>query len=129
MAQPKFVIDECLSVSLPNLAHTRGLEAYHVVHRALSGATDHALAARLAAEDAVMVTNNGDDYLRIFASCEVHAGLIIIVPHAPIAQQQRMFSAALDTIKGRADLINRVIEVHAIDDIREYEWPASSGHR
>lgn len=127
MAHPRLVIDECLSIELPAIAHAKGFDAYHVVHRGLAGAKDHDLRARLVEDEAVLVTNNGEDFLKLYEGEDLHPGLIIIVPNVRAEDQKKLFHAALKAIGKRSDLVNRVIEVHSPTDVREYEWPKGKG--
>ena len=121
----RFVIDECLSVTLPAVAHGHGYEAYHVVHRGLAGCRDDQLQDFVARLDAVLVTNNGSDFLRLYSTVEVHSGLIVVVPASPVERQQLLFRCALRYVEGRTDLVNRIVEIHSETDLREYEWPRS----
>lgn len=104
-----------------------GFDAYHVVHRGLAGAKDHDLRRRLVEEEAVLVTNNGEDFLELYESEDLHPGLIIIVPSVRAEDQKKLFQAALKAIGKRGDLVNRVMEVHSPTDVREYEWPREKG--
>jgi predicted nuclease of predicted toxin-antitoxin system len=122
----RFLIDECLSVELTGVANEAGFEAHHVAHRGLAGAKDHQLRPVLLDEHFTLVTNNGRDFLKLLAEVELHPGLVIVIPNVRIAAQAALFRAALEFFQGREDLeelINKVLEVHAEDDVRVYDLP------
>jgi hypothetical protein len=65
------------------------------------------------------------DFAALYTQEELHAGLVIIVPNVPPAQQRALFQAALSHIAGR-DLINAALEVDiggATIICREYPYP------
>jgi hypothetical protein len=49
--------------------------------------------------------------------------LLLILPKTRAVEQVRLFEAALDFIATLEHTINRVIEVHSIDDIRLSNLP------
>jgi predicted nuclease of predicted toxin-antitoxin system len=65
----KLWIDEDLSPSLAEVAHTRGLEATCNRDRALLGGSDLEVLRRCLDEDRTLVTNNLGDFRRL---CETH---------------------------------------------------------
>lgn len=119
-----FLIDECLSPDLAALANSRGHHATHVVHRRLQGSKDHELIPVIEREGFVFVTNNGRDFLKLYATLSVHPGLIIIVPGgiAP-AIQIELFASVLDAIEGGGDIINKVIEVYLDQTVTIRDYP------
>jgi predicted nuclease of predicted toxin-antitoxin system len=121
----RFLIDECCAKRLTRIAHAAGFEAYHVVERGLAGSPDHQLKQIIVREEFTFVTNNADDFLRIYDGMELHAGLIILKPNAPREQQRELFSQALAELGNRqlADLVNKVVEVD-FDGVRVYDLPA-----
>jgi predicted nuclease of predicted toxin-antitoxin system len=62
-----FLIDECLSLDLVALAHSRGHHATHVVFREKQGTSDPDLMPLIRAEGFVLVTNNARDFLALYA--------------------------------------------------------------
>ena len=68
------------------------------------------MAQRITADEFTFVTNNGPDFIRLFSSMELHAGLIVLVPDVLPALQRALFRAALEYIAER-ELVNTVIEV------------------
>ena len=65
------LIDECLTPDLAGVAKARGLVAMHV---AWLRAGDCEVAALAAERDYVVVTNDRRDFMRLYASLEVHNG-------------------------------------------------------
>jgi predicted nuclease of predicted toxin-antitoxin system len=121
----KWLIDECLHVSLVELAHSRGQVADHVNYLGLGSSKDWELMKLVIDRDYTFVTNNRFDFLTLYKKEVFHAGLVVIVPNVPPARQRELFNAVLDHIGGR-DLINTVIEVSfARQQIEcvEYDYP------
>ena len=80
---------------------------------------------KVQAGEYTFVTNNRTDFAALYTQEELHAGLVIIVPSVPPAQQRALFQAALSHIVGR-DLINAALEVDiggATIICREYPYP------
>lgn len=103
----RFLIDECLHTPLVEVAQVRNHEAWHVNWLGLSDTTDWDLMPRIIADDYTFVTNNAADFRRLFAREEVHAGLIIVVPQVPPAEQR----ALLSEFEANEELLNEVIEI------------------
>jgi predicted nuclease of predicted toxin-antitoxin system len=106
----RFLVDECLHVSLVEVAHGAGFEGIHVNQLGLSGQPDWALADRIINGEFTFVTNNRLDFLQLFRRMDLHPGLIVIVPNVTPSLQRALFEAALRYLAGR-DLVNAVIEV------------------
>jgi predicted nuclease of predicted toxin-antitoxin system len=121
----KLLIDECLHTSLVALAHGAGYPADHVTYLGLGGSKDWQLMPFIREGEYTLVTNNGSDFLALYGREAVHAGLVVIVPNVPPAQQRELFRAVLVRIAGR-DLTNTVIEVDfrgGTIECREYRFP------
>jgi predicted nuclease of predicted toxin-antitoxin system len=119
-----FLIDECLSLDLVAEAHVRGHDATHVVFRGLQGTKDHDLIPTISGGNFVFVTNNGRDFLKLYADKEVHPGLIIIVPGGISSKLQvELFDCALDLVDTRQDLINKVVEVSIDRSVAIRDYP------
>ncbi len=118
-------MDECLHTSLVPVAHRAGYEAYHVIHRGKSGASDEELVRFALAEDLIVVSNNPKDFRRLVGRIDLHPGLILILPNVGSALQRQLFGRALQRIKEDqlADLMNKVVEVD-FDGVRIYDLPA-----
>lgn len=111
----KFLIDECLHTSLVAVAQDHGHDCFHVNWLGLSGETDWDLMPRIIANDFTFVTNNARDFRKLYASEELHAGLIIIVPQVLPALQRELFIAVLHEFADAQEIVNEVIEI-AIED-------------
>jgi predicted nuclease of predicted toxin-antitoxin system len=120
----RFLVDENLSVALPEAAHTRGYEATHVNHYGLRQAKDWDILQIIEAEDWVLVTSNVFEFRGRFRRMELHPGVIFIVPVVPRAQQIELFSAALDVLADFPEMVNIAIEVaYAKDGIGVDRYP------
>jgi predicted nuclease of predicted toxin-antitoxin system len=111
----KFLIDECLHTSLVAVAQDHGHDCFHVNWLGLSGETDWDLMPRIVANDFTFVTNNARDFRKLYASEELHAGLVIIVPQVLPALQRELFIAVLQEFVDAQEIVNEVIEI-AIED-------------
>lgn len=121
-----FLVDECLHPSLVDVANEMGFPAHHVDWLGLKGTPDRQLLKRAESLNLTLVTNNAIDFRRLYARAGIHSGLILILPMVRPARQCLLFRAALRAVTGRADLINRVIEVDQEGEtivLREFELP------
>lgn len=124
-----FLIDECLHTSLVEVAQLHGHEATHVAWRGMAGTQDWNLMAPIREELFTFVTNNAKDFRRLYAQEEVHAGLMIIVPNVPPAEQRVLFDAILADV-GEQELLNQVIEISYLAGeavIERYDLPIDRG--
>jgi hypothetical protein len=121
----RFLIDECLSPLLAALARERGHVALHLAHIGRMGSSDYQVLRLMLDGGYVFVTNNARDFRRLLATVPIHGGLIVVMPSAKRPRQRSLFSAALDFIERMPDIINKVIEVHAEDDIRISNLPGA----
>lgn len=94
MRAPRFLVDENLSVRLPETAHARGYEATHVNHYGLRQSADWDILKIVAEEDWILVTNNTIEFRGRFQKLEIQPGVVFLVPAAPRAQQIELFNAA-----------------------------------
>jgi predicted nuclease of predicted toxin-antitoxin system len=106
----RFLIDECLHTSLVKVAHEAGFAAFHVSHVGLSGLKDWQLCEKVIQDEYTLVTNDRLDFLTLYRSQPLHAGIVVLVPNVVPAQQRKLFQAALTHI-GQRRLDNAVIEV------------------
>jgi len=119
-----FLIDECLSLDLVALAHSRGHHATHISFRDLQGTEDPDLLPIIHAESFVLVTNNARDFLKLYRREALHPGLIILVPGGIGGRSQaRLFGLALDHVEPKTDLTNKVVEVTADGAVHIKDWP------
>ena len=116
----RFLIDECLHMSLTEVATKAGHEANHVTRRGWSGFKDRQLRQVVLREEFVFVTNNARDFRKLMGETELQAGLII--PNVTPTVQRQLFARALLEATGLSDMINKVIEVD-LHKVRIYELP------
>jgi predicted nuclease of predicted toxin-antitoxin system len=141
----KFLIDECLSPALADLARQHGfIESTHVSQRKRAATSDRQLTRCILAGDWTFVTRHARDFRGSparpgnkgpYRIAELHAGLVCI--NGPtgmdLDMQIEAFIAILDVLEAAADgpdLTNQVLEAtvenEAAPDIilRRYHLPA-----
>lgn len=119
----RILVDECLTADLVASAQARGLDATHVRFMGKAGVQDYNLVDVILDGGYLFVTQNARDFLKLFSKVDIHDGLLLILPKSRAAEQVLLFEAALDFIETLEHTINRVIEVHAVDDIRLSNLP------
>ncbi len=130
----KFLIDECLSPALVQLAIERSHDASsHVAWLGKSGWKDWELIDFVVAYDWTFVTRNARDFRGergLHGKQAVHAGLVCLnaVGALDLALQSEMFELALDELAGEVDLINQALEISFLGngrfEISRYDLPA-----
>lgn len=106
----RFLIDECLSPALVQIAIDAGFECTCVRDRGLLGATDPKLMKFLLQEDFTLVTENASDFRALFATAELHPGLVCLgASPMNLAAQVELLRIALEAIE-KNDLMNQVLE-------------------
>ncbi len=126
MPAPRFLIDENLSVKLPEVAHEAGYEATHVNHLSLNTRKDWTLLDIIRDADWVFVTNNAVEFRTRYAREALHAGLVLMIPNVRRVQQIELFRAALAEVARDPEFVNTVIEVDFGGGgiaTRRYDWP------
>jgi predicted nuclease of predicted toxin-antitoxin system len=118
----RFLIDECLSVTLVQVANAAGYEAYHVNYLGKTGSEDYELCRLILREEYTFVTNNARDFRSLMAETDLHPGVVIILPSVVSAIQRALFQSVLDKLGPVPNLINRIVEVD-LDRILVYELP------
>jgi predicted nuclease of predicted toxin-antitoxin system len=107
----RFLIDECLSVDLVTVARQAGHEAHHVAHVGKAGWKDWNVLHHARDGDFILVTNNAQDFRKLYATQPLHAGLVILLPNVGREVQKLLFSGALRQLVGVGEPINQVLEV------------------
>jgi predicted nuclease of predicted toxin-antitoxin system len=128
----KLWIDEDLSPSLVEVAHTRGLDATCNRDRSLLGHSDADVLRHCVDEDRTLVTNNLGDFRRLCEAHSVHPGLIVL-PTPERDKQKQLLDGALTYVEqesqqqGSADqgefMINRVVEINEDGICADYPLP------
>jgi predicted nuclease of predicted toxin-antitoxin system len=129
----KFLIDECLSPRIAQLARERGYhESFHVSWLGKAGWRDWELKDLILGGDWTFVTRNSVDFRGAaerpgskgqYADVPIHAGLVCINGPARMTAQieVELFDAVLDEIQSLQQLVNEVIEVNLPDEGGEFE--------
>jgi predicted nuclease of predicted toxin-antitoxin system len=129
----KFLIDECLSPGLAQLARDRSYqESFHVSWLGKAGWKDWELKEFILSGDWTFVTRNSIDFRGAaerpgskgqYADVPIHAGLVCINGPARMTAriEVELFAALLDEIKSLAHLVNEVIEVNLLEEDGEFE--------
>ena len=107
----RFLIDENLSITLPEVARDQGFEAIHVNHRGLRSRKDWTIMEVVRTEDWTLVTNNVVEFRARFAREMLHAGIVLLLPNVRREQQMALFAAVLVDIKDDPDIVNLALEV------------------
>lgn len=140
MTAYKFLIDECLSPELAEMAVEQDHpESTCVRNRGWSGLKDYQLIQRVVAEDLTLVTCNSVDFRGKgpgqlggeHAHQDIHAGLVCLNSEGPLDLdlQRELFQVALDVLNGEEDLVNKALDIfhqengHVEYDI--YDIPAA----
>lgn len=111
----RFLIDECCCHDLVAAAIDGGYEAHHIDRLDLKGTADRDLMPRIIADSFTFVTNNAVDFRRLFATEELHAGLVILLPNVRRALQVKLFAAVLADLAADDDVVNKAIEADFTD--------------
>lgn len=136
----KFLIDECLSPKLTELAQQHGFgESSHIVWLGRAGAKDWDILPLIVEGDWTFVTRNSIDFrgeaLRPgqkgqYARVDLHAGLICLNgPDGMLRDLQiELFEQALRELDADPDLVNQVLEISLEPDgqlrVTRYALPA-----
>lgn len=139
----KFLIDECLSPKLTELAQKKGYgESSHIVWLGLAGAKDWELIPFIINGDWTFVTRNSVDFRGAashpgdkgeYARVDLHAGLICLNgPDRMIRDLQlELFEQALLELDADPDLVNQVLEITLEDErhlrVIRYGLPSEEG--
>lgn len=121
----QFLIDECLTPRLVDVANRFGFVAHHVQYRDWKSKSDVALLVFIREECLTLVTNNWKDFEPMLRREEIHPGAVVI-PNVPRAEQIAAFELALraiQTVDPPLDMINTVVEVDETDVVRVYPLP------
>src|ERR1700739_4291676 len=118
----KFLIDECLSPELAQLARNRGYhESFHVSWLGKAGWKDWELKDLILEQDWTFVTRNSGDFRGSasqpgsrgqYADVPIHAGLICINGPDRMAAENEvaLFGIVLDEV-GLTEMVNQAIEI------------------
>lgn len=119
----RFLFDECLCLQLTPLANSFGFEATSVRDIDRLGASDPSLALYAVEHDWVYVTNNRDDYVRIYARFELHCGLVVLLPNVRPSTQQALFARFLEQLPDLGDITCKLVEIDETGGVCVLDWP------
>jgi predicted nuclease of predicted toxin-antitoxin system len=127
----KLLIDENLSPRLVARCAEKGIYAVAVAHAGLSGRKDVAVWQYAFENDFIVVTANTRDFMNLL-DVELHGGLIVLKEGRLSRDEQwTRLELALDRILKNPDpagfMINRVVEVVSVREIRVREIPPGEG--
>lgn len=74
----KLLLDENLSPAAAIALVADGIDACHLRDRGILGARDHEVLERAYQEDRVLVTSNVEDFVKLAAAREIHAGIVLL---------------------------------------------------
>lgn len=138
----KFLIDECLSPLLANLAWDAGyVESAHICRRGMDSWRDNNIMTRILESDWTLVTNNANDFRPkpgstslkpCYVGVSLHAGLVCLnTPFGSTLDEQiYYFKSTLIYLSDKRDLINMILEVNADSEspdeikFKMYDFPA-----
>ena len=129
----KFLIDECLSPELAEMAVKQGHgQSTCVRNRGWCGLKDYQLIEQVVAEDFALVTCNSVDFRGTgpgklggeHAKQDIHAGLVCLNSEEPLDLdlQRELFQIALDVLIAEEDLVNKALDIfHHANGKVEYD--------
>lgn len=127
MAFPlRFLIDECLSPELAEVALNAGYEGAHVGHRGLLRTPDPQIARYCVHNDLIVVTNNARDFRAIYAALPLHPGLVVVLPAVRVAPQRRLFELVVKRLEREPDLVNKLLEIDLLGVITIVDFPGAA---
>ncbi len=125
----KFLIDECLSPDLTEIAWNAGFECAHIAWVGRQGGADWQHVEHAIGDDWVFVTNDTTDFVTLVGREEMHPGLVCLnfaVGHNAKESQKRLFRHALQHLAG-LDPVNEVLQITLDASGRviteRYRWP------
>ena len=128
----RFLIDECLSPDLVQIAIDREFDAAPVVHRRLQGKPDRTIVEYAVSNRHVLVTNDAKDFIPLVGEEAIHCGLVCLNISDGLASrdtQCRLFEIALNEL-GENEPVNKIIEITLDSDAEvttnRYDWPTEN---
>ena len=118
----KFLIDECLTPDLVDVARARWIAAEHIARIGKSSSPDWRIVELALDGDYALVTNNARDFRRLYKGLEVHPGLLILIPQGRHQQQIALFRKVLDHFETHPDIVNQLVEIDAAGVITVMAW-------
>jgi len=90
------------------------IDACHVRDRGILGASDHDVLERAYQEDRVLVTSNVDDFVKLAAAREIHAGIVLIERGGLLRDEQiALVREVAEVLADHGAMINELLRVAA----------------
>jgi predicted nuclease of predicted toxin-antitoxin system len=110
----KLLLDENLSPAAAVALAADGIDACHVRDRGILGAPDHDVLERAYQEDRVLVTSNVDDFVKLAAAREIHAGIVLIERSGLLRDEQiALMREVAAMLADHGAMINELLRVAA----------------
>ena len=110
----KLLLDENLPPAAAVALAADGIDACHVRDRGILGASDHDVLERAYQEDRVLVTSNVDDFVKLAAAREIHAGIVLVERGGLLRDEQiALMCEAAATLADHGVMINELLRVAA----------------
>ena len=106
-----FLIDECVTPLLEQVANDFGHPATFIHHRNWGTLKDEQIRPRLIEEGLTLVTNNREDWVKLLGDSVLHPGLVVIRENVPRARQIAYFAQCLLAMSALPSIVNTVVEV------------------
>lgn len=124
MIQTGFLIDECVSADLIEVANIYNHWGMHVGRsRSLRSLNDWDLTRNAVSDNLVFVTNNARDFISLYSKINLHSGFIVILPTARKEVQCAYFEDVLKRLESENDISNRIVRVELDGRITIEDWP------
>lgn len=118
-----FLVDECVTPLLAQIANDFGYEAHFIHHRGWGELKDPELYRELLAHDLTLITNNRDDWRDLLGRTELHPGLVVILRNAPRPEEIVYFARCLVLMATLSSMANTVVEVDEQGNVVAYPLP------
>ena len=120
-----FLIDECLTPDLAEIAQGRGFHALHVTWARLRSRKDPVISKYAVDHDMVLVTNNLIDFTKLYKRIGLHPGLILLAVDdkdlMDYDAQVLMFEHALEAVQ-QSEPVNEAILAKLIEDADQNQF-------
>jgi predicted nuclease of predicted toxin-antitoxin system len=117
----KLLLDENLSPAAAVALAADGIDACHVRDRGILGASDHDVLERAYQEDRVLVTSNVDDFVKLAAAREIHAGIVLVERGGLLRDEQiALVREVAAMLADHGAMINELLRV-AADGLMTFE--------
>ena len=120
----KGLLDENQSPRNAIVLRAEGVDVVHVRERGLLETSDSIVLARAFEEGRAVVTANVNDFRKLIATSEVHAGVVAVPGGLLRDEQLELLRRLIATLGSNADLMNRLLSVTFDGGITVEDVPA-----